>query len=246
MKPKTKEELAKMAEGGRYLAEIKNELIDMVDTGVSAMDIEAKARLLIKKTGGSPSFTMVDNYHWATCVNVNQQVVHGIPKKETVFKENDVVSVDVGLYFKGFHTDTSMTKYLGSDKKIINFLKIGESALNNALMAARAGNKISDISREMEKVEEHGYSVMRNLVGHGIGRNLHEDPQIPCYVAKGYDQVIPEDVTLAIEIMYTFGEPEVILEEDNWTISTHDGKISALFEETVATTQKNPIVLSRL
>ncbi len=246
MKTKTKNEILIMTEGGKMLAGVKEELRRVVDVGVSGMEVEDIARRLIKKTGGKPSFMSVPNYHWATCINVNDEVVHGIPKKDKIFKKGDVVSVDVGLLYKKFHTDTSITVYLGDDAKVKNFLKIGESALSSAISMARKGNYISDISEEMEKVEEHGFKVMRNLVGHGIGRSLHEDPQIPCYAIEGYDAELPVNLTIAIEIMYTMGEPETILDDDEWTIRTHDGKISALFEETVVTTENSPIILTRL
>jgi methionyl aminopeptidase len=214
---------------------------------VSAADIEELAKELIEKEGGKPSFMMVPGYKWATCVNVNEGLVHGIPKKKVVFKKGDVVSVDVGFYYKGFHTDTSITKGLAVDAKTKKFLATGEAALKNAIKAAKAGNRIMDISEAIETtVKANGYSPIRALVGHGVGRALHEGPQIPCFTG-GKKEKSPEilpGMVLAIEVMYSLGSPEVELGLDGWTISMRDAKIAALYEETVAITKHGPFVLT--
>ena len=190
---------------------------------------------------------MVAGYYWATCINVNDGVVHGIPKKSVVFKKGDVVSVDAGFFYKGFHTDTSFSIALEPTKQVKKFLLTGEIALRKAIKAMQVGGKIYDISsRIQEAVEANGYSPIRALVGHGIGRSLHEEPQIPCFRIGEREEsleLVP-GMVFAIEVMYTAGSGDVVRESDGWTISTADGKISALFEETVALTRSGPLVLT--
>lgn len=245
---KTSEEVRKMAEGGKRLAEVKARLAEAVDVGVSAAKIEDLACELIEKTGGAPSFKMVPRYSWATCINVNEGVVHGIPKAEIVFKEGDVISVDVGMFYKGFHTDTSFSLGLNVPKTLDKFLKTGKEALKTAIDQVRPGKRIYDISSAIEAVvARDSFSPIKALVGHGIGRSLHEEPQIPCF-ANGTRQDTPEiseGAVLAIEVMYCQGSGEMVMGKDEWTIETADGKIAALFEETVAATKKGPLVLTR-
>lgn len=247
IKIKSQQDLEKMKKGGEKLATVRKELEKAVKEGVSAMDIEELANTLIKKEGGEASFKMVPGYSWATCINVNAGLVHGIPKKETIFKKGDLVSVDVGMYLEGFHTDTSTTVLVGEDKGKEKFLKLGQLALKNAIDQARVGNKIMDISKTIQDVVSGaGYSPIRALTGHGVGRELHEEPYIPCFVsgARAKSPDIEPGMVLAIEVMYAQGADEVTLEEDGWTIRTQDGKISALFEETVAVTADGPIILT--
>lgn len=245
--PKSKDEIKIMAEGGKKLGEIKNKLAREIKIGKNAMQIEETAIKLISEAGGKASFKMVPKYSWATCVNVNEGVVHGIPKKAIVFKKGDVVSVDVGLYYKGFHTDTSFSVGLGVDKKTGRFLDVGKKTLNRAIKKAKVGGRIYDISKAMqEEIERSGYSVVKALVGHGIGKKLHEEPHIPCFIEgkRNESPEICDGATLAIEIMYTMGNSSVHVEPDGWTISTRNGKIASLFEETVAVTKNGPHVLT--
>lgn len=245
---KTDEEIEIMIDGGKKLGKIKKKLMDKVGEGVSADVIEKLAIELVAKTGGKPSFAMVSGYSWATCVNVNAGVVHGIPHKTVVFKKGDIVSVDIGLYLNGFHTDTSFSVGIGVDEETKQFLEVGKGAFDKVLGKLKPGNRIYDMSRAIqEKIKGAGYTPIRALVGHGIGKELHEEPQIPCFV-KGQRKdspIIPENATFAIEVMYVLGSPEIAVSEDGWTISTRDGKISALFEETVAVTKNGPLVLTR-
>lgn len=245
---KSPSDLQKMVEGGRKLAEIKGALRKKVAVGTSAFEIEALAEKLISRSGGQASFKMVPGYRWNTCINVNQGVVHGIPKKSVIFQKGDIVSVDVGLYFRGFHTDTSFSVGLNPDKGTENFLHTGQKAMEASIQKVKNGNKIGDISRAIQTtIESGGYSVIRNLVGHGVGKNLHEGPAIPCFVSpKESSVVIKTGMTLAIEVMYALGSPELEYASDGWTINVRDGKISALFEETVAVTPDGPLVLTQL
>lgn len=242
---KTKEELEIMLEGGKKLARVKKELGNMVAVGVSAIDIEKRAQELIREEGAEPSFMKVPRYHWATCVNVNDGIVHGIPKAQIVFKKGDIVSVDVGVFYKGFHTDTSLTVGVEVDAKAQHFLEVGRRALNNAIAKVKKGNRIYDISEAIDKtLSEEGLTAANGLVGHGVGRNLHEGPQIPGYidVKRGKTPEIKVGAALAVEVMYTPGDGEIALSDDGWTIVTRDGTISALFEETVLVTEKGPLV----
>ena len=244
---KTKEEIEIMGEGGQKLARIKKALFEKVAEGISAYDIEVLADELIKKEEAEASFKKVPGYSWATCVNLNDGLVHGIPKKEILFKKGDLVSVDLGIYFKGFHTDCSFSKGVDVDSETEKFLAVGKEALKKAIAVTIVGNRIYDISEAIEKtVVSAGYSPIRALVGHGVGRRLHEDPQIPCFVPgpKEESMEIAEGATFAIEVMYALGNPDLIQENDGWTIATRDGKISALFEETVAVVDGRPKVLT--
>lgn len=251
---KTKEEIEIMRQCGKRLGRVKKALFAAVKVGVSAEQTETLAEELIAKEGAEASFKKVPGYHWATCINVNQGLVHGIPKKEIVFKAGDVVSVDFGVYFQGFHTDCSFSKGLNPSPETEKFLKTGQLALTRAVKKARAGNRVYDISEVIENtVEKEGYAPIRALVGHGIGRELHEEPAIPCFLPRRQPGVpapkeegpeIPVGATLAIEVMYALGSPDLICESDGWTISTRDGKIAALFEETVAVGKEGPEILT--
>ncbi len=247
IKIKTPEEIEIMAEGGNKLAKIRDELKESIAVGKNASEIDQLADSLISTSGGKASFKMVPGYHWATCINVNKGVVHGIPRKNLVFEEGDIVSVDVGLYYEGFHTDTSFSILLGENKQYKDFLKNGRSTLDKAIRKAVEGNRIYDISLTIEEnLEKHGYEPIRALVGHGIGRDLHEDPQIPCFVDGKYLDwpLIKNGMVFAIEVMYALGDSQVEQEADGWTISLVNGKIAGLFEETVAVTEDGPRILT--
>lgn len=253
---KSSQDIATMAEGGEKLSKIKTQLTQAVKPGVTTLELDNLAKDLIKQAGGKPSFAMVPGYKWATCININEVVVHGVPNN-TKIKAGDKVGIDVGIYYLGFHTDTSTTTVAnlkshppagGSNPKIEKFLEIGRLALKKAIAQAKPGKRIADISEAMQTtVEEAGYSVVRALTGHGVGRQLHEEPAIPCFVMgdpKKSIKIMP-GMVLAIEVMYNAGSSDVIYKnDDGWTIATADGKISGLFEETVAVTEQGPVVLT--
>lgn len=243
---KTDEEIKIMAEGGAKLGRVKNALKEAVKAGVKATDIEALADELIEKEGAEPAFKMVKDYKWATCINVNEGLVHGIPTP-VEFKDGDVVSVDVGIFYKGFNTDTSLTVAINPSPETKKFLNVGKTALEKAISKVRIDNHIYTISKAIEdEIEGHGYSTIKSLVGHGVGRELHEDPQIPCFVPGKIEESpkIKKGMVLAVEVMYALGSDKVAIAEDGWTIVMRDGKISALFEETVAVTENGPKVLT--
>jgi methionyl aminopeptidase len=175
-------------------------------------------------------------------------LVHGIPSRDVVFKDGDLVSIDVGLYFKGFHTDASVSVGINLSPENKKFLNIGQNALEKAISRVRVGNYIYDISEAIEStIEGAGYTTIKALVGHGVGRELHEDPQIPCFVPgriTDSPKIVP-GMVLAIEVMYAQGSDRVQILEDGWTITMRDGKISGLFEDSVAVTEKGSVVLTR-
>lgn len=244
---KSPKEIEIMRLGGEKLRSIKTSLKEKIKEGVRASEIEKLADDLIKKAKGQPSFKMVPNYHWSTCVNVNAGVVHGIPKESLVFQKGDLVSVDVGLYYRGFHTDTSFSKGICPDKKTAHFLETGKLALKRAVSKVVNCGRIFDLSREIETtIVQAGYFPVKALVGHGVGVFLHEEPQIPCFTQGLREESveIKEGMVLAIEVMYTDRETELGVEKDGWTISARNAKISALFEETVAVTPDGPLVLT--
>ncbi len=246
---KSEEDIKILVECGRKLAKVKETLRPCLKEGVSAKKIDLFAESLIKKEGGFPSFKMVRGYKWSTCVNLNDGVVHGIPREDIVIREKDIVSVDLGMFYRGFHTDTAFSVGVKIDTELKTFLEVGEQALNLAISKSKVGARIYDISLAIENtLKKHNLSPIKALVGHGIGRNLHEEPPIPCF-AEGNPKnsaIIKEGEALAIEVMYTFGSGEVKLDPDDWTIRTSDGKISAFFEETILVTQRGPLVLTKL
>ncbi|MBI4100530.1 type I methionyl aminopeptidase [Candidatus Microgenomates bacterium] len=251
---KSEEEIGLMIQGGKFLGDILQQVIDAVEPGAATSELDKLAERLLLKTGGEPSFKKVANYQFATCMCVNDVVVHGLPSDYRL-QEGDVLGIDIGLLYKGFNTDTAWTVIVGDsklekveNKKKIEFLNIGKLALKTAIEQVKVGNHIGDISIAIqEKVEGAGFSVVPTLVGHGVGRKLHEDPQIPGVLTRQIEKTPPlkEGMTLAIEIIYNEGQPEIVSSnKDFWTIRTKDKSLSGLFEKTVAITANGPIVLT--
>lgn len=230
------------------LGRVRQALYAFTQVGVTPSQIEFKARELIKAEGGELSFTKVPGYRWATCVNLNAGIVHGIPTSENPLVSGDLVTVDVGVFYQGYHTDAAFSKVVGkSTVPKDRFLKAGMEGLQNALNAVKPGNYIGDISQAMDStLKRYGYSATRELTGHGVGRELHEEPMISNVVLGPREQtpVIALGQTLAIEIIYVEGSPQLVLEADGWTIATKDGKLSAVFEETVVVTQDGCSILT--
>ncbi len=249
MIPKTKEELAIMAEGGKKLGNILQVLLEKAKPGVTLTALEHDAVELIRSAGGTPSFTTVPGYKWATCLCVNEVVVHGIPT-DYVLKDGDKLTIDIGMVYKGLHTDTAWTKIIGSGKKETEkFLKIGEETLWRAVEEAKVGNRIGHISQVIETmITGAGYSVVPTLTGHGIGKELHEAPQVPGILKGSIDQTpgLMEGQTIAIEVIYAMGRGDIVYEnDDGWTLTTRDRSLSAVFEHTIAIGANGPIVLTK-
>lgn len=236
-----------MLEGGARLGRIKRELVGSVKVGVTPLEIDALADRLITAGGDYPSFKTVKGYHHATCINLNSAIVHGIPTAEPL-KAGDLVTIDVGLIHKGWHLDTSVTTFLPPiDPKVEQFLEIGKEALAAAIKQALPGHSVCQISQAMQQVvETAGYSVIRDLTGHGVGKHLHEEPTIPCYAdPRTRNLVIKPGQALAVEVMYSMGDYRLKTDSDGWTLSTIDGSLTAMFEESVFITETGQQILTR-
>lgn len=247
---KTKDEIERMREGGKRLAQVLEQVLKAVKEGISLKELDKLAESLIEKKQGLPSFKMVNGYNWATCINVNQGVVHGIPGNYRL-KDGDVVSLDMGMFYKGLHTDMARTVRAGEQENRRagdKFLLAGQKALRKAIKAVKPGNRVGHISKAIqEAIKRNGYKPVRALTGHGIGKRLHEEPQIPCFLKWKIEKTpqLKPGMTLAIEVIYTQGKPDVVLAGDGWTVRTADGKLAGLFEDTVVVTAKGAEVLTR-
>lgn len=240
--------LQAMTEGGARLGWIKGRLVSSVKAGVTPLEIETLADTLIKEGGDKASFKMEPGYHHATCINVNEGMVHGIPNK-VPFQPGDIVKIDMGLFHNGYHLDTAITVQIPPLKDSeTKFLEVGKRAEDAAISMALPGNSIFDISSTMQQVVEGaGFNVIRDLTGHGIGRKLHMDPWIPCFGDKqNKKDILSVDQTIAIETMYSMGDWHLVEDPDGWTLSTQDGSIAGYFEETVYITNDGPIVLTKI
>jgi methionyl aminopeptidase len=235
-----------MTAGGRRLHLIKEQIIPQIKAGVSLQEIDSKIDELISKNGDYPSFKTVRGYHYASCINLNAGIVHGIPDK-TIIKPGDLVSVDLGLIHQGFHLDSAFTIQVDPlDPKINKFLSTGKEALQNAIKVAVSGNSIYQISDAIQTtIESKKYSCIRELTGHGVGKKLHEPPSIPCFRDNFYKrEIIKTNQTLAIEVMYAMGDYHLQTAEDGWTIKTKDNSLAALFEETIFVTPDGNLILT--
>lgn len=255
---KTPEEISIMKEGGKMLEIALETTIAAVKPGITLLELDKIAEKTIKDLGGESSFKKVRDYRWTICACVNDVVVHGIPTDQKI-NSGDVVGIDCGVYFKGFHTDSAWTvKVPGpavsflelgvTEKEVDKFLLSGQQALKTAIKEVKVGNHIYDISQKIQNIiEKNGYSVVRTLVGHGVGRELHQDPEVPGFISLKREKtpVIKEGMVLAVEVIYNMGNPEVVYRgNDGWTIVTEDGKIAGLFEATVAATPHGALVLT--
>lgn len=243
--PKTPAEIDIMREGGRIAGSVLMAVCKSVTPGVSLRELDEMAEKLILESGGMPSFKQVAGYSYTTCINLNEGVVHGIPD-DTVIQEGDLVKIDLGVLYKGLHTDVAWTVVAGNTTKYNKFLNCGKEALNKAIQECKPGRNVLDISRAIEKtVTSAGYNVTRDLVGHGVGRILHEDPQIPCYVDKSFNFKLFTGLTVAIEVIYMMGDFPIEVMPDKWTICTKDGSMAGLFEHTVLISEKGPEILTK-
>ncbi len=248
---KTPEEIAIMKKCGAILGDAMRHVVAMVKPGVSTLELDTAARKYIVAHGAESSFTKVEGYQWTTCMPVNEQVVHTPPSASAVLKKGDLLTIDMGAYLKGYHTDHAVSLVVGgtTDSKLNTFLETGKTALTAAISQARIGNRLGHISEAMGSIiEKAGYTVMRQLTGHGIGKELHEDPFVPGFLDKPIDKTmkLKPGMTLALEIIYSMGKsPEIAYENGNeWSIITADRSISACFEHTVAITHENTLVLT--
>ncbi len=243
---KSAQEIEAMAAAGAVVAACLDALREQIRAGVTTADLDAFADEFIRSRGGAPTFKGYRGYPAAICTSPNAMIVHGIPGPYAL-AEGDILSVDVGVTLDGFVGDSAWTFPVGeisSDAE--RLLEVGEAALDTAIEQAHVGNRLSDISHAVQTlVEENGFSVVRALVGHGVGRSMHEDPQIPNYGPPGRGPLLQEGMTLALEPMITAGSWDVSLHDDGWSISTPDGSLAAHFEHTVAITPAGPRILTK-
>ena len=253
---KTPDEIKIMQTGGRMLSETLKEVCANVRPGISELELDALADKLIKEKGGEPGFKKVEGYHHATCISTNEVVVHGIPSPR-VLKEGDIIGIDCGVFYQGFHTDMSETLRVRSknqelsikNDEVDKFLKVGRQALEAGIAKTKAGNHVGDISKAIQDIVEvqNGYSVVRSLVGHGVGKELHEDPEVPGYLQGKIEKTpeLKEGMVIAIEVIYNMGGPDLAFaNNDGWTLKTKDNSLAGLFERTIAITKSGPLVLT--
>ncbi len=245
---KSQTEIRKIADACRIVAEVLEGLKSHVTEGMATADIERFVDEGIRKRGAGAAFRGYRGYPSSACVSVNDQVIHGIPSRGMKLKSGDIVGVDIGTVLDGFYGDAAMTIPVGNVRAgNANLLKVTEEALMLGIEKAVIGNRIGDISSAVQiHVEKHGYSVVRAFVGHGIGRSLHEDPQVPNYGRAGQGPRLREGMTLAIEPMVNAGGPDVRILDDGWTAVTTDGSWSAHFEHTIAITKQGPKILTKI
>jgi methionyl aminopeptidase len=246
---KNQKEIEAMRHGGKILADVLMEVMTHVKPGTTELEIDALAEKLILERGGEPGFKRVPGYKHTICAATNDVVVHGIPTGYA-FKTGDVVCIDCGVYYGGFHTDMAETVIVGKgDAKVKNFLDMGKHALHEAIKVAKVGNKVGHISKVIQDIveKEAGYSIVRSLVGHGVGKNLHEPPEVPGFLTGSIEKtpLLKEGMTIAIEIIYNMGGKEVVYAgTDDWTIKSADGSLSAVFERTVLIARDGPEILT--
>ncbi|MFO7948161.1 MAG: type I methionyl aminopeptidase [Armatimonadota bacterium] len=247
---KSSHEIDIMAEAGAITAAARNKAAEMMAPGVSTLEIDRAVEQLIRDAGAEPSFKGFRGYPATICIEINDIIVHGIPSDDLVIQDGDVVGVDVGAYYKGFHGDSATTVAVGEvSEDALDLMDATRRSLNLAIEQARAGNTIGDISRAIDDyIIPLGYGIVTRLLGHGIGREMHEPPQVPNYYKEGefaeYDLTLRPGMVLAIEPMINMGTPDVRPDPDGWTVRTADGQLSVHYEHTVAITKDAPRILT--
>ncbi|MEK6224086.1 MAG: type I methionyl aminopeptidase [Thermodesulfobacteriales bacterium] len=248
---KTKEEINKMRSAAQIVVEVLNTLREMVEPGVSTWDLDKKAEEVAIKRGAIPAFKGYSNYPGSVCFAINSEVVHGIPSKKKILKEGDIVGIDFGVILDGFYGDSAITVPVGEISAMAHkLLKVTEESLLKGIQEATPDNGLFEVSGAIQShVEEMGFSIVRSFVGHGIGKNLHEDPQVPNFVPNNGKRSngikLKPGMVIAIEPMVNVGKPDIKILSDGWTAVTVDGTLSAHFEHTVAVTENGPVILTQ-
>lgn len=236
-----------MRDAGRVVAQAHQELAKAVKPGVTTKELDRIAEDFILKNGARPAFKGYHGFPASICASVNEQVVHGIPGLRNL-ENGDIISIDIGAVINGYYGDSAVTLPVGDVRtEALDLLKVTEKSLYQGIDKARNGNRLTDISNAVQTfVEAHGYSVVRDYVGHGIGSHMHEEPQVPNFGGPGRGPRLKPGMTLAIEPMVNLGTHEVMTLTDNWTVVTRDKSLSAHFEHTIAITEGDPEILTRL
>jgi len=248
IKLKSKREVELMREAGRIVALAHQAAGNFIKPGVTTKDLDDLVEKVIRDNDAIPSFKNYNGFPASACISVNEEVVHGIPSKKRILKDGDVVSVDIGAIYKGYHGDSAWTYACGEISSDVKGLLEGtKESLFKGLEYAKAGNRLSDISHAIQKhAESLGYSVVREFVGHGLGRELHEDPQIPNFGLPGRGPKLKAGMTLAIEPMINLGNKDVRVLTDGWTAVTRDRSISAHYEHSILITKTGYEILTKL
>lgn len=243
---KSAREIELMREAGRILAAVHEELGKAVKPGISTLDIDRLGEKLIRSYGCIPSFKNYNGYPASICVSVNDEVVHGIPNKHHIIHEGDIVSLDAGVIYNGYHSDAARTHAVGKiTPEAEQLIRVTRESFFEGIKYAKAGNHLNDISSAIQAyAEKFGYGVVRDLVGHGIGTHLHEDPEVPNFAQKKKGIRLEPGMTLAVEPMINIGRPDVVWLDDDWTVVTDDGSLSAHYENTILITEGEPEILS--
>ena len=243
---KSAREIELMREAGKRLAHVHQELGNAIRPGMSTLEVDALGEKLIRDCGCIPNFLHYNGYPASICVSVNDEVVHGIPKKDRYLKEGDIVSLDAGLIYKGYHSDAARTHAVGKvSEEAMKLMEVTKQSFFEGIKMAKEGNHLFDISAAIDSyVSGFGYGIVRDLVGHGIGTALHEDPQIPNFSQKRKGVHLQAGMTLAIEPMVNAGTWQVNFLRDGWTVVTKDGSLSAHYENTILVTDGEPEILT--
>jgi len=242
---KSKEEIELMRKAGKIVSRTLDDIKDFIKPGITTKELDRRAEKRIKKEGGVPAFKGYKGFPGNICTSINDVVVHGIPKNEVV-KNGDIISIDVGVGYEGYYADSARTFKVGNTGKAAqDLLEVTRKSLFTGIDEARAGRRLSNISHAIQElVESHGYSVVRALVGHGIGSKIHEDPEVPNYGESKKGILLKPGMALAIEPMVNEGTYEVEVLKDGWAVVTKDGKLSAHFEHTVLITEGEPEIIT--
>lgn len=237
-----------MRRSGHIVRKVLDYLREIVAPGVTTMDLERAAERKIREFGAKPAFKGYYDYPCVLCTSVNEEIVHGIPSERRVLKSGDIVSIDCGVVLDGYYGDAAVTVPVGDEIKpeVKKLLEVTEASLYKGIEQARVGNAVGDVGAAVQEyVEAHGFSVVREFVGHGIGTRLHEEPQVPNFGSRGHGARLREGMVLAIEPMVNFGKAGTRVLEDKWTAVTEDGSCSAHFEHCVAVTKDGPMILTQ-
>ena len=243
---KSAREIELMRQAGKILASVHEELGKAIRPGMTTLDIDRLGEKLIRGHGCIPSFKNYNGYPASICVSVNVEVVHGIPSKHRVLREGDIVSLDAGVIYRGYHSDAARTYGVGAiSPEAEQLIRVTRECFFEGIKFAKAGNHLNDISTAVQAhAEKFGYGVVRDLVGHGIGEHLHEEPEVPNFAQKRKGIRLVPGMTLAVEPMINIGRPDVVWMDDDWTVVTDDGSLSAHYENTILITEGEPEILS--
>lgn len=243
---KSQREIELMRDAGKLLADVHNRLAEEIAPGITTLDLDKLGEELIRKSGSIPSFLGYEGYPASVCVSINEEVVHGIPKADRYINEGDIVSLDIGLIHNGYQSDAARTHAVGKcSQEALELIKVTEESFFEGIKMARAGNHLYDISAAIGNYcTSRGYGVVRELTGHGIGTEMHEDPAIPNYPQRRKGIKLCAGMTLAIEPMITLGRPDVEFGDDGWRCTTQDGSLSAHYENTILVTDGDAEILS--